>query len=159
MRIVTGLGGSGLLIPLVVVLGLWYRRRAGSWRPLALLGSAYVGALLLSNGLKELADRGRPPAALAIGHYDSPAFPSGHATHAAAVWVMVGVVLASSAADRRRRVATWVAVATVVVVVGVSRLYLAAHWLTDVLAGWAIGGLWALTMYSLLRPCGKPVGK
>jgi membrane-associated phospholipid phosphatase len=86
MRIVTGLGGSGFLIPLVVVLGLWYRRRAGSWRPLALLGSAYVGAFLQSNGLKELVDRGRPPAALAIGQYDSPAFPSGHVTHAAAVW-------------------------------------------------------------------------
>lgn len=160
MRIVTGLGGSGLLIPLVLLFGGWLWRRTGRGRPLALLGSAYVGAFLLSNGLKALADRARPPAALAIGHYDSPAFPSGHATHAAAVWVMVGIVLASgTGATRQRRIATWVAVGVIVVVVGVSRLYLAAHWLTDVLAGWAIGGLWALTMYSLLRPCGNPVGK
>jgi membrane-associated phospholipid phosphatase len=144
MQVVTNLGGSALLIPLVIALGAWYRRRHGTWRPLAVLSAGYIGAWLLSNGIKALTDRARPPAVLAIGHYDSPAFPSGHATHAAAVWIIVGIVVTSHTARRRLRIATWLAVGSIVVLVGITRLYLAAHWLTDVVAGWTIGALWAL---------------
>ena len=144
MQAVTTLGGSALLIPLGILLGAWYRWRRGTWLPLALLGTTYLGAWALSNTIKALTDRPRPPAAFAIGHYDSPAFPSGHATHAAAVWIMVAIVMAASTTRRRLRTITWVAVGSIIVLVGITRLYLAAHWLTDVLAGWTIGALWAL---------------
>jgi membrane-associated phospholipid phosphatase len=159
MQVLTILGGSAFLIPLAIAVGAWFRWRAGTWRPLVLLSSAYLGALILSNSIKALADRGRPPASLAIGTYDSPAFPSGHATHAAAVWIMVGIVVAASLSARRRRVGTWIAVGTIIGLVGVSRLYLAAHWLTDVFAGWAIGGLWALLLTAIAQRPGpaRPV--
>ena len=152
MQVITTLGGSAFLIPLVITLGAWYRRRRGTWRPLALLAASYVGALLLSNGLKALFGRPRPPVASAIGEYLSPAMPSGHATDAAAVWLMVGLVVAGGTAiGRRRRVGTWLAVGSIVLLVGVSRLYLAAHWLTDVIAGWTIGTAWALVVARLWR--------
>jgi undecaprenyl-diphosphatase len=144
VRLVTVLGGSAFLIPLAISLGAWCRWRFRRWQPLALLGAAYLGALILSNSIKALTDRGRPPASLAIGIYDSPAFPSGHATHAAAVWLMVGLVVASIAPRRRQQFATWVAAGSITLLVGISRLYLGAHWLTDVLGGWTIGGLWML---------------
>lgn len=152
MRLVTLLGGSAFLIPLGLALGGWFRWRSGTWRPLAQLASAYLGALVLSNSIKALVGRGRPPAAAAIGVYDSPSFPSGHATHAAAVWIMVGVITAAAIRDRRRRVAVWIAVGAVVGLVGVTRLYLAAHWLSDVLAGWAVGGLWAVLVTVFTSP-------
>jgi membrane-associated phospholipid phosphatase len=151
MQAVTVLGGSSFLIVLVLGLGVRYRVRHATWRPFALLGSAYVGAWALSNTIKELADRARPPAAFAIGHYDSPAFPSGHATHAAAVWIMVAVVLTLST-SRKRTFITWAAAGSIVAVVGVTRLYLAAHWLTDVLMGWTIGGLWVLLLLGFIVP-------
>jgi membrane-associated phospholipid phosphatase len=144
MQVVTTLGGSALLIPLVIGVGVWCRWRGRSWRPLAILGAVYLGAWAASNAVKALTDRARPPADLAIGHYDSPAFPSGHATHAAAVWIAVAVVMASTTAGRRYRSAIGAGVGSIIVLVGLSRLYLGAHWLTDVLAGWALGALWAL---------------
>jgi membrane-associated phospholipid phosphatase len=152
MQAVTTLGGSAFLIPLVAALGAWYRWRHDSWRPLALLGTSYVGALLLSNVLKALFGRPRPPVASAIGEFLSPAMPSGHATHAAAVWLMVGlVVVGGTGIGRRRRLVGWLAVGAIVLLVGISRLYLAAHWLTDVLAGWIIGTVWALAVARQLR--------
>lgn len=152
MQVITTLGGSAFLIPLLIALGAWYRWRHETWRPLALLGTSYVGAVLLSNVLKALFGRPRPPVASAIGEYLSPAMPSGHATHAAAVWLMVGlVVVGGTGIERRRRVGGWVAVGAVVLLVGVSRLYLAAHWLTDVLAGWTLGTASALLVARQLR--------
>ncbi len=144
VRIVTTLGGSGLLIPLVLALGAWYWRRRQSLRPLALLGAAYTGAFVLSHTIKALVDRARPPALLAIGSYDSPSLPSGHATYAAAVWTMVAVVVAAGTTRRWPKVAVWVAAGAIIGTVGITRLYLAAHWLTDVVAGWAIGAVWTL---------------
>lgn len=154
MQAVTTLGGSAFLIVLVVALGGWYGWRRGTWRPFALLGASYLGALALSNGLKALFGRPRPPVAFAIGEYLSPALPSGHATHSAAVWLMIGMVVASgvgtgTATGRRRRVVTWVAVGSIILLVGISRLYLAAHWLTDVIAGWTVGTVWALVVARL----------
>jgi membrane-associated phospholipid phosphatase len=151
MQAVTVLGGSSFLIVLVLGLGVRYRVRHATWRPFALLGSAYFGAWALSNSIKELVDRARPPATFAIGHYDNPAFPSGHATHAAAVWIMVIVVL-TLATSQRSKVATWVIAGSIVLMVGITRLYLAAHWLTDVLMGWAIGALWALVLIRFIAP-------
>ena len=70
------------------------------------------------------------------------AFPSGHATQAAAVyggfaWLAAGWVTAWA-----RKVAVWTGAVLAVLVVGVSRVYLGVHWPTDVLGGWALGGLW-----------------
>ena len=144
MRIVTVLGTSGFLIPLVLVIGAWYWRRRGTPRPLMLLAVAYGGAYLLAQSIKALTARARPPARFALGHFPGHAFPSGHATQAAAVYGMLAAVLASSTPRWRRKVSAWAGTASIVTVVGITRLYLGAHWLTDVLGGWALGSLWLL---------------
>ena len=144
MRIVTTLGSSAVLIPLVLIIGLWYRWRHHRPRPLALLGGAYGGSFLLSQAVKALTHRARPPAGLAVGHFGGYAFPSGHATEAAAVYGVLAFVVATGASPRRVRVAVWAGTVLLVTLIGITRLYLAAHWLTDVLAGWALGSAWAL---------------
>ncbi len=48
-----------------------------------------------------------------------------------------------AAGDRRRTVAT-AALATYTLAIGFSRVYLAAHWLTDVVVGWIFGITWAV---------------
>lgn len=67
--------------------------------------------------------------------------PSGHSQTAAGVW---GI-----AADGLKRTWAWVAAATVVLLIGLSRLYLGVHFLHDVLIGWLLGGLtlWAFIKY------------
>lgn len=145
-QIVTVLGSSVLLIPLVVAVGGWYWRRHGTARPFALLAVTYGGAYLVSQSIKVLVGRPRPPTGVALGHFSSYAFPSGHATQAAAVYLMLAVVLAAGTTRWRQKVSIWTVAVVIVTVVGITRLYLAAHWLTDVLGGWAFGSLWCLVV-------------
>jgi membrane-associated phospholipid phosphatase len=145
-EVVTVLGSSVFLIPLVVSVGVWYRRRHGTSRPFALLAATYLGAYVMSQSLKAIIGRPRPPVGVAIGHYSDYAFPSGHATQVAAVWLMLAAVVAAGMPSSRHKMWVWVAATSTVVVVGFTRLYLAAHWLTDVLGGWAFGALWFLAV-------------
>jgi membrane protein DedA with SNARE-associated domain/membrane-associated phospholipid phosphatase len=144
MRVATTVGSSAVLIPLALSIGAWYRWGRHRPRPLVLLSAAYGGSFLLSQAVKALTDRARPPANLAIGHFGGQAFPSGHATEAAAVYGMLAVVVATGTPRWRYKVAAWAVAVAITVIVGITRLYLGAHWLTDVLGGWALGSAWLL---------------
>ena len=130
---ITWLGETAVLVPLtlLVALLLW-RRKERVAVPTVL---APLAAALLSNSLKDVLRVGRPPSTEAAGLGYS--FPSGHATAATAVWLTLTWVLA-----REGIVGRWAHVAgpIVVLLVGVSRVYLDAHWASDVAGGW-IGGL------------------
>lgn len=142
MRLLTNLGSARVLLPLALLAALayWWRRR--DWRPGALLGAAYLGSLALSQAGKILTHRLRPPVALRLGQFTGSSFPSGHATQAAAVWGMGALLVAAAARRPGSRAAVWMAAGAVVALVGISRLYLAAHWLSDVLAGVLLGAAW-----------------
>ena len=151
VEVVTVLGSSVFLIPLVLSVGVWYWRRHGTSRPFALLAPTYLGAYVLSQALKVIIGRPRPPVGVAIGHYSGYAFPSGHATQVAAVWLMLAAVVAAGMPSTRHKLWIWVAAVSTVVVVGITRLYLAAHWLSDVLGGWALGTLWFLAVLGVAQ--------
>jgi membrane-associated phospholipid phosphatase len=141
MRIITSLGSTQVVIPLILVLGLLGRRALGSWRPLGFLVVIVGGATLTSTIIKIVVARPRPAAGAlvdALGY----AFPSGHSTTGTAAWLGTAVVVASMTRATFLRVLIGSAAALVVVLIGVSRVYLGVHAPTDVLGGWAIGALW-----------------
>jgi membrane-associated phospholipid phosphatase len=71
---------------------------------------------------------------------DGTIFPSGHTANAVVIWGLMALL-----ATRHRRV--WATVAAVLAVtVGLSTIYLGTHWVSDVVAGWAAGGLVLLAM-------------
>jgi membrane-associated phospholipid phosphatase len=142
---VTDLGAAAVLVPLVLAAGLGWRWRRGSWRPLALLGAGAAGAWVVQVAVKQLVERPRPPTGLALSHATGFAFPSGHATDAAAVYGMLAVLLARPG-RRGVRVAALAAAFGLVALVGLSRVYLGVHWLTDVLAGVGIGAIWIASL-------------
>jgi undecaprenyl-diphosphatase len=151
MKALTLLGSSALLIPLLVIVGLGWRWRRGTWRPLAVLAAAYGGAVALSQVVKVLVARPRPPAALAIGQFGGFAFPSGHATQATVAWGALAALAAAGASRWSARVGIGAGAVAIIVVVGISRLYLGAHWLTDVVGGFALGGLWLAALFAAIR--------
>ena len=105
-------------------------------RLLALVTFAVAEALapLLSTLLKALVDRPRPPGGLV--HPVGSSYPSGHATDAGTT--AVALVLLFTAAGPGRR-PWWIAAGLGIAVMAWSRTYLQVHWLSDVIAGAALG--------------------
>jgi undecaprenyl-diphosphatase len=99
-----------------------------------------AGMTILSLGFQEMKaviDRPRPPDPQVATH--GSAFPSGHAAHSVLyVWAAVTIVLRLRPGMAR---ATAVVVTGIVLtaLVGLSRVYLNVHYLSDVNAGWALG--------------------
>jgi membrane-associated phospholipid phosphatase len=150
MRVATSLGSALVVIPLLLGVGLLAHRSRRSWRPLGFLALAVGGATLTSTVIKLLVARPRP-AKGALVHALGYAFPSGHSTTAAAAWLSAAVVLASLTPRTALRVVIGTVAAVVVVLVGVSRVYLGVHAPTDVLGGWALGTLWLAGVLAVVR--------
>lgn len=102
----------------------------------AALVSSFV-ATVVAEAAKEVIGRPRPPADLALVATSGPAMPSsiGALTAGAAVPLVIWGMRRAGLAGRA--VAALLVAGTVFV--GVSMVYLGAHWLTDVVAGWALG--------------------
>ena len=143
----TDLGGTvGMpVIALVVVVVLTLTRR--SWLPVVLMVAAAAGSLAMTVLGKDLVGRARPPAALAVPPLEtSPSFPSGHTLNATVVLGVIAYLLVLGLRRRRARLAVGVVLALLVVAMGLSRVWLGHHWLTDVLAGWLLGLAWLGTV-------------
>ncbi|WP_413873194.1 phosphatase PAP2 family protein [Albidovulum sp.] len=149
-RDVTALGGVGVLtfVTLAAAGFLWLQaRRATAFYLLASVGSGVA----LSNTAKALFDRPRPDLVPHGSAVYTASFPSGHSMMAAVTWLTLAVLVATTLRQRRLRVYVVALAVTVTVAVGLSRVYLGVHWPTDVLAGWAAGGAWALACAALAR--------
>ncbi len=137
-RALNVIGGGIVTIPLRAIVALWVavRRR---WRAFATWALTWGAAEVILASAKAYLHRGRPPDPLvATSGYS---FPSGHAVAAAAT--AVALVLILMPASRRRR--KWEAIAVLFAfVMGFSRVYLNAHWLSDVVAGVLLGASVAL---------------
>lgn len=141
-RDITSLGSTTILtLTTVAALGflLLLRKRAAALLVLVSVG----GGMTLSSTLKALVGRARPDL---VPHGDivvTASFPSGHAMLSAIVYLTLGALLAQFVAGRRVKAYLLVCAMLLTLLVGASRVYLAVHWPTDVLAGWCVGAAWA----------------
>jgi undecaprenyl-diphosphatase len=140
-KVLTWLGSNLVLWPVVVVagLGLWRWRRR--WLPAVLPALALAGAWAGSLLIKGLVGRPRPPVADRLTVVHSLSYPSEHAAQALAAWGMLALMLMAGR-SARARVLLAAGAALIAFVVGLTRIYLGAHWMTDVLGGWALAGVW-----------------
>ena len=150
-RYVTALGASQVLLVIVVGVGVISWQRTQSWRTLLTLAASLGGARALFTIVKVVIGRPRPTSAFSLGRYSGYAFPSGHASQAAAVYFTLAVLVSMGTNRRITKAGAWTVAAFTVTAVGCTRLYLGAHWLTDVLAGWALGTLWCATVLAVIR--------
>jgi undecaprenyl-diphosphatase len=116
------------------------RRR--EWLDLGFLLVAVLGSQLVVALLKLWFDRPRPDVDPAVPLPSSASFPSGHAAGGIACVGAVAVLAAERLPSRRARTGLWVATVTLGVAVGLSRIALGVHYVSDVLAGWCLGLAW-----------------
>ena len=143
MEAATFLGSSPVLaavVGLAVVLLVARGRRVEA----AFLVVALVGSLLLDDWLKALVQRPRPGFDWAE-IWPETSFPSGHSMDSFVVYLAIALVIGRLGGRRVGSVALVLAI-VLVVSVGVSRIYLGAHWLSDVIGGYLAGALWLLLL-------------
>lgn len=151
------------VVAVTVMLALALRRR--SWTPVILVAAAGTGSLLMTVAGKDLIGRTRPPLADAVPPYEySPSFPSGHSLNALVIAGTVAYLLLLRQHSRAVRVLTIALAAAFALTMGLSRVFLGHHWLTDVLAAWLLGAGWlavvvtAHRLYLTTRRAERPGG-
>lgn len=97
----------------------------------------------LTAGLKQLVGRQRPQFAEGGARYETLSFPSGHSSGIACLVTVLLVLAWPRLTSSARRV--WLGVGlALVLLVGLTRMWLGVHFLSDVLGGWAVGAGWTL---------------
>ena len=137
---VTQLGNISVVLGLCVVLVVAETIRERTVWVVAFVVAVVGGEEILTTTVKQLVDRTRPafnPAAATLG----PSFPSGHSATAAAFWAAAALLLGRWR-NRRTRAALAGLAAGIAVAVAASRVLLDVHWLSDVIAGLALGWAW-----------------
>jgi undecaprenyl-diphosphatase len=146
MRDFTALGSTGVLALMVLAVGgflVMMRKRQAA---LAVVVAVFSG-VLLSQTMKWAYARPRPELVPHGAEVYTASFPSGHAMMSAVVYLTLGALLARTQSGGGAKVYILAVAVILTVLVGVSRVYLGVHWPTDVLAGWALGGMWALACW------------
>lgn len=143
MRDITAIGGvTGLtLVTVLAAGGLIAARNLRT--ALFMVVAISVGATLASL-LKTLFLRPRPTIVPHLVEVSYTSFPSGHAMNSAIVFLTLATLVARTQPARAVRIYIQAAAILLSLVVGASRVYLGVHWPSDVVAGWCVGGLWAV---------------
>ncbi len=133
------LGAREVLVPLLLIGGgilCWCRRTPG---PIVLLVGSYVGMAMVVGPAKKLLHRPEP--------FDLPgeigrSFPSGHAAQAVLVYGLLAALVASGPVGPRARTAVTLLAVAASTAVGIAVIFRGAHWLSDMVAGYAVGLAW-----------------
>jgi len=112
-----------------------------------LLAVGLAGGVALSEGLKAMFGRERPPAELQAVETLNASFPSGHSLLSAVFYLSIGVMLTRAFPQRHFKAYIIGVAVLLTLIVGLTRVYLAAHWASDVLAGWCAGAAWAMALW------------
>ena len=140
---VTALGGSATVLMVILTASVFLWVAEHRWSVL-LLWVAMAGTMALNVVLKGAFDRPRPSVVpWQVTDVKLASFPSGHAMTSAVVYLTVAYLVMRLTPRPALRRATLAAAMTLVVLIGLTRIYLGVHYPTDVLAGWIAGFVWA----------------
>jgi len=153
MKATSFFGGTLFVVACLIVAAVWAYRRTHHFRwPLFFLATM-AGAVATDNLVKLVVHRARPNIHPLV-HPFGTSFPSGHATASAVLFATLALYVGRGRTFGTRAV-LWSLAVIVPVAVGLSRVYLGAHWPTDVLAGFALGAFWTAvgaTAAARIRP-------
>lgn len=147
-KMITWGGSLIVLLPLALAMALRLYTRGRLADAVLLLGGL-LGATLLVHVLKRLIARPRPEVDnLLVTMPSDFSFPSAHTAQAFAFAVACGLVL-SRQSEPAATLFLWGVLLLAASLVGVSRVYLQVHYISDVVVGALLGGCWTLLLYRL----------
>lgn len=145
--------GGPIFQPIITaLLAGYFAWRWRSWTPIIITALAGIGALGGTIAGKKIVGRLRPPIEQSIPPYEySPSFPSGHTLNGIVVAGIVAYLLMHWYRGKLARAIILLLATIYALAMGLSRVYLGHHWLTDVFVGWLLGGAWILAVITLHR--------
>ena len=147
--VVTSLGSTAAGTIVAVVLGVYLlRRRQRYWFAATILTIA--GGSLLNRFLKLAFQRARPEVDDPVSAFAGYSFPSGHTMAASVVFGTLALFMFTRKKNLRARAVVMCLAVLVILLVGFSRIYLGAHYLTDVLAAMAEGVAWVSLSFTIV---------
>jgi membrane-associated phospholipid phosphatase len=145
MIAITELGDTVVVVTLTAIVAFWLIWR-GAWRTLVYWLTAIAGVSAINTAIKAALERPRP-VELYLQGASAWSFPSGHSTVNAVLYGCLAMIIVRECRPILRLPVIATATA-LIVLIGFSRLYLGAHWASDVLGGFVFGAMW-LTLLSL----------
>jgi undecaprenyl-diphosphatase len=145
MKFLTLFGSSLVMTPLALftLLVCYFERE---FHALKMLAASFAGALVLEVVLKSAFHRARPVPFFDVSKPSSYSFPSGHALFSFCFFAGLTAVLSPRLVHPQAKVAVWFVALVLIFGIGFSRIYLGVHYPSDVLAGYAAGLVWVLTL-------------
>ena len=141
--------GKQVIVVLGVLFGLYfiYKRY---WQELAMMTIGLAGSGLLFSTLTTFFARQRPPTQIWI-IVNLPGYPSGHAISVVVFYGLLAYLLAPKMPSAFWKVVVVAAALLIIGFVGFSRIFTGGHYLTDVLAGYAVGIAWSGAVFTLIE--------
>jgi membrane-associated phospholipid phosphatase len=150
MRVITHAGDSLTLFVVAVACATFLMLRQQRKRAAAILLFVYSCSYLLDYALKHFFQRTRPQLwEILVARPSSYSFPSGHAMSSMAVYGLAALLLARLYPQQRW--AFQLSAASLISLIGFSRVYLGVHWPSDVLGGFLLGSALMFTGISLTQ--------
>jgi undecaprenyl-diphosphatase len=140
-----GFSELGLIIAVVFspIVILWYilgrNNRKGHFIAIVMFGS-----ILIWEAFNILFVWSRPQSSITLTQ--SYSYPSGHVLVGLCFYLSLAITINDSVDNRNKRIVTWAIPVIIIAIISVSRMYLRAHYPTDVIAGLVIGVLWLLAV-------------
>ena len=138
------------LIQVIAAILILYFLHKRYWRELAMVLIGFGGGGLIWYSLSRYFDRVRPSAQIGIVVHD-PSFPSGHTLTSVVCYGLLAYMLVPIMPSRFWKWFVVVMSVLIMAFVGFGRLFLGGHYLTDIVAGYALGIAWAGLVYTLLE--------
>jgi undecaprenyl-diphosphatase len=141
--------GKEVVTVLTILFSLYFLFKK-YWQELAMMAIGWVGSALLFNGLSMLIGRVRPPTQIWI-IVNIPGFPSGHAVAVVVFYGLLAYLLVPKIQPVFWKVVVVALALFIIAFVGFSRIFTGGHYLTDILAGYAVGLAWSGVIYTFIE--------
>jgi len=150
LRAITELGSTGAVVA-VAVIAFAVAAAIGPWRHGLIAALTILAASILNGALKIAIGRERPDLLEPLIVERGFSFPSGHSALGMVAYGILAVLISRSRIPEPWRTVIVVTLGVVVALIGLSRIWLGVHYPTDVIAGWAAGGVIVLAYAALTR--------
>ena len=141
--------GEYVLVGLLALLVVYFIAKR-SWTELAMTVLGPVGSTALFLWLSNLIGRSRPPTQIGIST-TIPGFPSGHSIAVVVVYGLTAYLLVPAMRTKWGKALVIAGAVLLMLFVGATRVFTAGHYLTDVVAGYAVGIAWSGVIYTAIE--------